>query len=138
ILIGQRTRELALLRALGASPGQVRRSVMTEAILVGLFASAVGLVAGFGVAVGLQGLLRGFGIDLPTTSTVILARTIIVSLVVGVVTTWVSSVMPAIRASRVPPIAALRETTAQEYVRSRRRTVAGALVTVAGVGALAL
>jgi len=136
ILIAQRTRELALLRAIGASPRQVRRSVLGEAAIVGLVASAIGLGFGFLIALGLQGLLRGFGISLPTTSTQLLPRTVIAALVVGLLTTLASSVVPAIRASRVPPIAALREAQPVEYRFSRRRTAVGLVVTVAGIGFL--
>jgi putative ABC transport system permease protein len=137
ILVAQRTRELALLRALGASRRQVRTAVLGEALIVGVVASAVGVVFGFVIALGLQGLLRGFGITLPTQGTVILPRTIIVALIVGIVTTLVSSLQPAARVSRVPPIAALRDpvpvTTA-----SGKRTVIGLLVTVIGVAFLLL
>src|SRR6266567_1368565 len=136
ILIAQRTRELALLRALGASARQVRRSVLAEAAITGVFASVVGLGFGFVIALGLQGLLRAFGVDLPTTSTQLLPRTIVAALAVGIGTTVVASVMPAIRASRVPPVAAMRDTGPAEYTRSRRRTLAGALVTLVGIGAL--
>ena len=136
ILIAQRTRELALLRALGASPAQVRGSVLAESLILGVVASAAGLVAGFGIAVGLKGLLNAFGIALPSTATVVLPRTIIVGLVVGVVTTVVSSVMPAVRASRVPPLAAIREAQPAEYRASRRRILTGAVITLLGIGAL--
>jgi putative ABC transport system permease protein len=138
ILIAQRTRELALLRALGASARQVRRSVLVEAAIVGLLGSAVGLGFGFVIALGLQGLLRAFGIVLPSTGTQLLPRTIIAALLVGVGTTVVASVTPAIRASRVPPIAAMRDTGPAEYTRSRWRTVVGLGVTTLGIVALLL
>jgi putative ABC transport system permease protein len=138
ILVTQRTRELALLRALGASGSQVRRSVMAEAVIVGIAASLVGLGFGFVIALGLQGLLNAFGVDLPTTTTQLLPRTIVAALVVGVGTTWVASVMPAIRASRVAPVAAMRESQPAAYTFSRRRTITGTVVTLAGVGALML
>src|SRR5439155_5648353 len=128
ILVTQRTRELALLRALGATGKQVRRSVLAEAAIVGVAASAVGLVAGFGIAIGLQALLRGFGIELPTTSTQLLPRTIIAALIVGVGTTLCSSIAPAIRASRVAPVQALRESEPAAYRFSRRRTISGTVV----------
>src|SRR5205823_2450714 len=136
ILVSQRTRELALLRALGASPSQVRRSVIVEATVVGVFASVLGLAAGFVIALGLKVLLKAFGIDLPSTTLQLLPRTIIAAFVVGVGTTLVSSVMPAIRASRVPPIAALRESQPTEYRSSPRRTITGFVVTVLGAGIL--
>ena len=136
LLVTQRTRELALLRALGASPAQVRRSVTLEAAVVGIFASVLGLAAGFLIAVGLKALLGAFGIELPSTTLQLLPRTVVVAFVVGVGTTLVSSVMPAIRASRVPPVAALRESQPAEYRSSRRRTAAGSVITVLGAGIL--
>jgi putative ABC transport system permease protein len=136
ILVAQRTRELALLRALGASASQVRRSVMEEAAIVGVVASLVGLAFGFAIALGLKALLQGFGIDLPTTTTQILPRTIIASLVVGIGTTFVASIMPAFRASRVAPVEAMREAQPAAYRRSARRTATGLVVTALGVVAL--
>jgi putative ABC transport system permease protein len=136
ILVTQRTRELALLRALGASAAQVLRSVVTEAFLLGAVSSAIGLAAGFLIAKGLQAVLGAFGIDLPTTSTQVLPRTIIAAFAVGIVTTVIASVFPARRASRIAPIAALRDAQPAAYLRSRGRTIAGTLVTVAGAGVL--
>ena len=136
ILIAQRTRELALLRALGASARQVQRSVLTEAAIVGVVASVAGLAFGFVIAIGLQGLLRAFGIVLPSTSTQLLTRTIVAALVVGIGTTVISSIMPAIRASRVPPIAAMRDTGPAEWSPTRRRTLMGLAVTALGIAAL--
>ena len=107
ILVAQRTRELALLRALGASRRQIRWSVVAEAFLVGLFASVVGLGLGVLVAIGLQSLLKAFGIDLPASGVVVLPRTVIASLIVGVGVTVVSSISPSRRASKIPPMAAL-------------------------------
>ena len=132
ILVAQRTRELALLRALGASRRQVMGSVVTEAGLVGLFASVVGLALGILVALGLQSLLKAFGLSLPTTGTKILPRTIIASLIVGVGVTVLSSVSPARRASRIPPMAALQGAGVEQGGPLRRRSIAGALVTVLG------
>src|SRR5207247_8337780 len=114
----------------------VRRSVIAEASIVGLFTSAVGLAAGFLLALGLKALLTAFGIDLPSTTLQLLPRTIIAAFIVGVGTTLLSSIMPAVRASRVAPLAALRESQPAEFRFSTRRTVAGAIVTVAGVAIL--
>jgi len=136
ILVAQRTRELALLRALGASRRQVMTSVVAEAGVVGLFASLVGLGLGVLVAIGLQSLLKAFGIDLPASGTKVLPRTAVVSLVVGVVVTVVSSVAPARRASRIPPMAALRGAGVEQGGSLRRRTLAGALVTALGAAAM--
>jgi putative ABC transport system permease protein len=136
ILITQRTRELGLLRALGATPAQVRRSVLVESLVVGLFSSAVGLAAGFLLAIGLKALLSLFGADLPSTSLQLLPRTIIVALIVGVVTTVLASIIPAYRAARIAPIAALRESQPREFRFSTLRTVIGSVVTLIGVAVL--
>ncbi|MDQ2827228.1 MAG: FtsX-like permease family protein, partial [Actinomycetota bacterium] len=136
ILVAQRTRELALLRALGASRRQVLVSVIAEAGIVGLFASLVGLGLGVLVAIGLQSLLKAFGIDLPASGTKILPRTVIVSLVVGVVVTVVSSIAPARRASRIPPMAALRGGGVEQGGSLRRRTIVGLGIALVGGAAL--
>ena len=138
IITAQRTRELALLRALGASRGQVLASVLTEAALVGVFASVIGLAAGVVIALGLQALLSAFGIDLPSTSTQVLPRTIVVSLLVGTVVTVLSSILPARRASRVAPVEALRGDQPTAGRSLRRRLISGVVVTAVGAGLLAL
>ncbi|MDQ6841598.1 MAG: FtsX-like permease family protein, partial [Actinomycetota bacterium] len=109
ITIAQRTRELATLRTLGATRRQVLRSVLVEAFVIGTFASIVGLFLGLLLAKGLNSLLVSFGINLPQASTVFKTRTIVVSLAVGIVITLIAAVRPALRATRVPPIAAARE-----------------------------
>jgi putative ABC transport system permease protein len=109
ITIAQRTREFATLRTLGASRRQVLRSVVVEAFVIGLFGSIVGLFLGLGLARLLNKLFVVFGIDLPQGQTVFATRTVIVSLIVGTVVTLVASIRPARRATRVPPIAAVRE-----------------------------
>lgn len=109
ITVAQRMREFALLRTIGATRGQVLRSVILEALVVGIVASVVGLLAGFGIAKGLNALFVGLGIDLPNSGMIIATRTVVVALLVGTLVTLVASLMPAIRATRVPPIAALRE-----------------------------
>src|SRR5205823_4092707 len=109
ITIAQRTWELATLRTLGASRRQVLRSVMLEALVIGVLASVTGLFLGLALAKGLNSLLVSFGIDLPQTGLVFKTRTVVVSLVVGVGITLVAALRPALRATRVPPIAAVRE-----------------------------
>jgi putative ABC transport system permease protein len=109
ITIAQRTRELATLRTLGATRRQVRMSVLLEGLVIGTLASIVGLFLGLALAKGLNALFVQFGIDLPQTGTVFATRTIVVALTVGIVVTVLASVLPAIRATRVPPIAAVRE-----------------------------
>jgi putative ABC transport system permease protein len=109
ITVAQRVREFGTLRTLGASRRQVLRSVILEALVIGLLASVVGLFLGLGLAAGLKAVLASFGLDLPSTGTQFLGRTIIVSLLAGVLITVIAGIIPAIRATRVPPIAAVRE-----------------------------
>ena len=109
ITVAQRTREFATLRTLGASRRQVLRSVLLEAFVVGFLASVVGLFLGLGLAKGLEALFRALNLELPLADTVFATRTIVVSLIVGTVITVIAGLFPAIRATRVPPIAAVRE-----------------------------
>lgn len=138
ILVGQRTRELALLRAVGASRRQINASVLGEAFLTGLFGSAVGLGVGVGLAAGLYSLLSALGVDLPRSALQFEARTAIVGLVVGTAVTLVSAILPALRAGRIPPAAGLREDAAIQETSLRRRATTGAAVFVAGAVVLAL
>ena len=109
ITVAQRTRELATLRTLGASRRQVLRSVVLESFVIGLAASVIGLVAGFGLAKGLSSLFGALGLTLPQTSSVYATHTFVISLLLGVVVTVLAGFVPALRATRVPPIAAVRE-----------------------------
>jgi putative ABC transport system permease protein len=109
ITVAQRTREFATLRTLGASRKQVRRSVVLEGLVVGLIASLIGLVAGLGIAKGMVALISMLGVDLPKASTVVATRTVLVSMILGTTITVIASILPARRATRVPPIAAVRE-----------------------------
>ena len=136
IIVAQRTGEMALLRAIGASRRQVMTSVVVEAFVTGLIASALGLLAGVGIALALKGLLSAFGIDLPSTSLQLEPRTIVVAFVVGTVVTVVSSILPARRASRVAPVQALRESADSASGSLRRRLIIGLILTAAGVAAL--
>jgi putative ABC transport system permease protein len=137
ILVAQRSRELALLRALGASRRQVTASVLVEAVVVGLVASLIGLGLGVVVAKGLQALINSFGGALPSGALVIAPRTVVVSVVTGVVVTLLAALLPARRAARVPPVAAMRETAAPE--RSHRLgTGIGVVLVAAGGAALAI
>jgi putative ABC transport system permease protein len=135
IIVAQRSRELALLRALGASGQQVTWSVAAEAFVVGLLSSVLGLFLGILVAVGIQALLAAVGFDLPTQAPVILARTIIVALVAGTLVTFVSAIAPARRAARVPPVAAMRDIAVIPTSGSRRYTIGGMLT---GIGVILL
>jgi putative ABC transport system permease protein len=132
IVVSERTRELALLRALGAGGGQVIWSIIVESVIVGAVASAVGLAAGIGLAGLLKQLLAGFGISLPPGSLVLLPRTILVSLIGGLLVTVAAAVGPAIRASRVPPLAALRPVVRSTRRQSQVRFAGGITTTFAG------
>lgn len=138
MLVAQRTRELALLRAVGASRGQVRRSVLAEALVLGLLAAVLGVVGGILVSQGLRLLLRAFGADLPAGPLVIEPRTIVVSLVVGVVVTLVSAFVPAQRAAVVPPVAAMRDEVSLPVKSLRIRTAIGAVLLLIAVVAARL
>jgi len=133
IIVGQRTRELALLRILGASRRQIFRSVLAEASIVGLVASIVGLALGVVAAAGLEALLNGFGFGLPSGALVFEPRTAIVALIVGVGVTVVSAISPARRAVRIPPVAALSEHDVDTTESSRRRFVVGTALGVLGI-----
>ena len=132
IIVGQRTRELALLRIVGASRRQVFRSVLGEAAITGLVSSVIGLGLGVLAARGLQALLRGFGIALPAGSLVFEPRTVLVGLAVGVGVTVVAAIGPARNAVRIPPVAALRDRQANVDVPLRRRFASGTAVALAG------
>jgi putative ABC transport system permease protein len=137
ITVAQRTREFATLRTLGASRKQVMRSVVLEGLVIGLVASALGLVAGYGIYQGLNALFVALGADLPKSGTVIATRTILVSLIVGTFVTLVASVVPARRATRVPPIAAVREGAALPQSRLGAHSAKlGAGVVAAAVAAI--
>ncbi|MBX5468302.1 MAG: ABC transporter permease [Thermoleophilaceae bacterium] len=109
ITIAQRARELATLRTIGASRRQVLGSVLLESLVLGALASGTGLVLGLALAKGLSAVFRALGLDLPQAGTVLAPRTVVVSLALGTAVTVVASLVPAVRATRVPPIAAVRE-----------------------------
>ena len=132
IIVAQRTRQMALLRALGASRAQTLRSVLLEALATGGMASVLGLVVGVGVAGLLKGLLDAFGFDIPAGGTVLTSGTVITCLVVGIGVTVVAAAVPAVKAARVPPIAVLREVAVEHVRPSKVRIAAGVLVTLFG------
>ena len=141
ITVAQRMREFATLRTLGASRRQVLRSVILEALVIGLGASIVGLFSGLALAVGLSELFKALNLELPQTETVFATRTIVVSLLVGTLVTLVAGLFPAIRATRVPPIAAVREGATMPrgrfarftpYIASRDRHARGASLSATG------
>ncbi|MFS8200091.1 ABC transporter permease [Streptomyces sp. CWNU-52B] len=137
MLIAQRTRELGLLRALGADRRQVRRSVLTEAVLLGLVGSTLGLASGIGLAFGLIKLMGVFGMNLKTTEMVIGWGTPVAAYVVGVGVTFVAAYLPARRAAGVSPMAALADAEIAGVGRPLRvRAVVGSVVGVLGAVAL--
>ncbi len=135
ITVAQRSRELALLRTLGATRRQVLNSVLLEAFTIGLIGSVVGILAGLGFAKAINALFKALGIDLPTTSLVLEGRTIIVCLLVGTLVTLAGALAPALRATRVAPVEALREASAPTRGRWARLSpwLAGLLI-LAGAG----
>ncbi len=137
ITVAQRTRENALLRAVGASRRQVLAAVLVEAIGVGIVAGLIGLAAGFAVAAGLKTLLDALGFNLPAGGVVFTAGTALVSFAAGVTVTMAAAISPARKAGKVPPIAALRdlETSSAGY-GSKQRIMIGVAVLAAGAGAL--
>jgi len=136
ILVAQRTRELGLLRAMGASRTQLIGSVLTEALLVGIVASAAGIVLGLGAAHGLLAIMRAIGFELPSAPIVFRGRTAALDLVAGVVVTVAAAVIPARRATKVSPMAAIVGRSPDEAVPVGRRLGAGATVTLLGLATL--
>ncbi|MEU7140110.1 FtsX-like permease family protein [Nocardia sp. NPDC046473] len=132
MIVAQRLRELALLRAVGASRQQVGRSVVAEAFVIGLVGSALGLAAGVGLAFGLSAVLNAFDLGLPTGTLAVLPRTIVVGLLVGLAVTVLSAYAPARRAAKIPPVEAMREEFASAGDSLRVRTLVGAVLAVAG------
>ncbi|HEX6229736.1 MAG TPA: FtsX-like permease family protein [Solirubrobacterales bacterium] len=139
ITVAQRVSEFGMLRTLGAARRQILSSVVVEALAIGILGAAIGLAGGYAIALGLNGLFVAIGIDLPTTGLVTKTRTIVVAVLIGIGVTLVSSFVPALRSTRVPPIAAMQ---AIELPRSRRRGIVYATLAVllgaAGMGLLLL
>jgi putative ABC transport system permease protein len=139
ITIAQRTRELSMLRTVGATRRQVLGSVLGEAAVMGAAASAIGLGIGIGLAKGLKALFKAIGADLPGGATVLETRTIIVSLIVGTLVTVVASLSPAIRATRIQPIEGVREGAVIPRTRfSRYKTPFGAVTLGLGIALMCL
>ncbi|MGE7434113.1 ABC transporter permease [Kitasatospora sp. NPDC001175] len=135
MLVAQRTKELALLRAIGASRSQVTRSVLVEALALGVAASVAGLLAGIGIGAGMQSLIHATSAGMPTGPLVIAPTTIVVTLVVGVLVTVLSAVLPALRASRIAPVAAMSSGDQPATQKSLViRNVIGSVVTIGGLG----
>ena len=133
IIVAQRRKENALLRAIGASQRQVEIALLIEATVMGVVGSAIGFAAGFGMAVLLRGMLTALGINLPHGGLVLQTRTIVASYVVGISITVLSAVLPALRGGRVPPVAAMRDIAIEQPSFSSRRLLSGAALLAASV-----
>ena len=136
ILVAQRTREFGLLRAMGASGRQVVVAVVAEAGIVGLVSAIAGLAAGIGLAALLLSLLESAGFDVPTGALVVEDRTVIAALGIGVLVTVASSIVPALRAARIPPVAAINDTVEERPRPLVRRGIIGTLLLTASVPCL--
>jgi putative ABC transport system permease protein len=137
IVVSQRTREFATLRSLGASRRQVLTSVLTEAVALGVVASIAGVALGIVAATGLRSLSGAFGVVIPDGALVVVPRTLLVGVALGVVVTVLSAIVPARRAARTSPVAAMRDHDTSTRPVSRRRVVLGTVLLGAGATALA-
>ncbi|MEU5093901.1 FtsX-like permease family protein [Streptomyces sp. NPDC020996] len=134
MLVAQRTKELALLRAVGASRRQVTRSVLVEAFVVGAVAGVTGLAAGVGIGAGLRSLMDTLGATVPDGPLVISPATVAAALTVGVVVTVLAAWLPGRRAAKIPPVAAMSSVHAKATAKSLvLRNTLGALFAAAGV-----
>jgi putative ABC transport system permease protein len=137
ITVAQRTKNTALLRAIGAKRKQVMRALVFESFLTGVFASAIGVLAGIGTAKGIAQAFKILDIELPSTGTVVKSSTVVTSIVVGTIVTVLAAYLPARRSGKVPPIAALRDVAIDRSGTSKKRAVFGTLVTVLGALSMA-
>ncbi|MGW0909823.1 ABC transporter permease [Streptomyces sp. NPDC002853] len=135
MLVAQRTKELALMRAVGASRRQVTRSVLIEAFIVGLVAAVTGFALGIGVALGLESLMNSAGASLPDGPIVIAPTTIVVALIIGVVVTMLAAWLPGRRAAKIPPVAAMNSVHATPTTRGLvvRNTIGSVIVAIGTV-----
>lgn len=136
ITIAQRLRENALLRAIGASKRQVSTGMFVEAGVIGVVGSLLGFASGIGLSQALSALLNAFGVEIPTKGLSVSVNTLVVTVLVGTIVTLLSAIFPALRAGRVPPLAALRDTALEVVERRGRRVLIG--VVVSGLGALGI
>jgi putative ABC transport system permease protein len=136
IIVSQRVRELALMRAVGATSAQVSRSILGEALAVGIFSTVAGLGFGVLLAIGLQQVLDAVGFGLPPGAVELRPRTIIFAAVVGIGVTMLSALAPSIRARKVPPVAAMREGFQLDAGNLRRRFIRGGLIALIGFALL--
>jgi putative ABC transport system permease protein len=125
ITVAQRKRENALLRAVGAGRKQVRNALLTESVITGLLGSLIGLAVGVLLAVALKAAFKALGLDLPNSGLTVLPRTVIITIVIGLVVTVLSAWLPARRSSKVPPVEAMRESEAESTYAPRGRIITG-------------
>jgi len=137
VLVAQRRREVALLRAVGATRRQVLKGILIEAGVIGLVSGGIGLALGVGLAAGIRSLLELIGVEMPTTSPAVEPRTVVAALAVGLLVTMVAAIAPAWAATRVAPMEALRNAVPASGAVSRGRRLAGWIVTGAGLAGLA-
>jgi putative ABC transport system permease protein len=133
IVLSQRTRELALLRTVGADPKQIRRSAIGEALVIGVLASGTGIGGGIAIAKGIDALFGLMGVDLSEWPLILAPRTLIAAAVTGIGVTLLAAIGPARRAAAVPPIAALRDGAEAGAISSRRRVLVGSALIGAGL-----
>ncbi|MEI6630652.1 MAG: FtsX-like permease family protein [Actinomycetota bacterium] len=136
ITTAQRLKENALMRAIGANKRQVVSAMLVEALIIGLLGSALGFLSGIGLSRGLGWLLNAFGIEIPTKGLTIHANRIVLTMIVGTVITILSAILPALRAGRVPPLAALRDTALENVGSVKRRVAIGVVAMFLGAGAI--
>ena len=133
IIVSQRLRELALLRAVGASVKQIRSMIVGESLIVSVLATVLGIFAGMGVAVGIVALFNATGAAFPSASLIVSLRTILVSTLVGVGVTVAAALIPALRAGRIPPVAAMRPEVGFSSLQKSRRLVVGTVIFLVGL-----
>jgi putative ABC transport system permease protein len=136
ILVAQRNREMALMRAVGATRGQVLRGVLLEAVIIGGLASVAGFLLGLAVTSGLRAVMDAFGFDLPGGDIVVRPAAVVIAVLSGFIVTVASAVVPAIRAARVSPLAAMRDVAVERTTRVWIRLALAVAITV--LGALSL
>jgi len=133
IIISQRLRELALLRAIGASSRQIRLMILGEALIIGIIATAFGILGGVGVSKGITALFNATGAAFPSATITISTRTILASLFVGIGVTVTAAMVPALRASKIPPVAAMRPEIGFTALQRNKRLLAGVVTLLAGI-----
>ena len=133
IIVSQRLRELALMRAVGASTQQIRAMIIGEGLIIGIIATGLGILGGLGVAQGITALFNAAGAAFPTAGLTLSPRTILVSVFIGIGVTVTAAIVPAIRASRIPPVAAMRPELGFSALQRNKRLVVGLTTLLFGI-----